>query len=226
MRSEVKSLILVALLMGSPAVYGQENLDESDLEALLEDSTESPSTQALKDSPESLSSETVDLEALELNEPETPTAPLDTAEAPVEPVLENITDETETVQNVENPLEPLSSPSDTVAIPSADDDLESLKSDLEDDGVFTPAPDAGNLAEKPATEEKKTPAKKAQPAPKIAKPGEADVFDVGDEEATLLKLARNIEGQIPDAEWSEIATVAKVDAYTVVKNDWLFKISK
>ena len=232
MRSEVKSLLLIALLLGSPGVYSQENLDESDLEALLEESTETPSTQALSDSPETLSSETVDLEALELNEPEAPTTPVETTEAPIEEApVESITPsdipaETETVQTIDNPLEPLSGPSDTVAIPSADDDLESLKSDLEDEGIFTPAPEAGTLAEKPETEEKKPAPKKNEPAPQIAKPGEADVFDVGDEEATLLKLARNIEGQIPDSEWSEIATAAKVDAYTVVKNDWLFKISK
>jgi hypothetical protein len=39
-------------------------------------------------------------------------------------------------------------------------------------------------------------------------------------------MAQNIQGQITDPEWSEVATAAKVDTYTVVKDDWLFKISK
>src|SRR5690606_5013615 len=32
--------------------------------------------------------------------------------------------------------------------------------------------------------------------------------------------------QISDNEWNEVATAAKVETYTVVPNDWLFKISK
>lgn len=216
MRSEVKNLLFLTLLLGTPLALAQDSLDDSDLEALLEESKEAPSTQAVSESPDSLSSETVDLESLDLSEPEAPSSP-ETTEAPAE--------------SIENPLDPLSAPADsgteTVAIPSADDDLESLKSDLGEDGVFSPAPDAGTLAEQPepAKTEEKAPVKEA-PAPKVAKPSEPEVFDVGAEERVLLGLARTIEGQIPDSEWSEIATAAKVDSYTVVRNDWLFKISK
>jgi hypothetical protein len=58
------------------------------------------------------------------------------------------------------------------------------------------------------------------------KPEEPAVFDVGQEEHELMALAQNFQGQISDTEWNEVATAAKIDAYTVVQNDWLFKISK
>jgi len=55
---------------------------------------------------------------------------------------------------------------------------------------------------------------------------ESKIFDVGKEERELLAKAQNIQGQISDTEWNEVSTAAKVDSYTVVKDDWLFKISK
>ncbi len=55
---------------------------------------------------------------------------------------------------------------------------------------------------------------------------ETKIFDVGKEERELLSKAQNIQGQISDNEWNEVATTAKVDSYSVVKDDWLFKISK
>src|SRR5690606_34172414 len=64
------------------------------------------------------------------------------------------------------------------------------------------------------------------------KPSEAIVitpptnFDVGKEEEDLLTIAKNIKGQISDTDWNEVATTARVETYTVVPNDWLFKISK
>jgi len=51
-------------------------------------------------------------------------------------------------------------------------------------------------------------------------------FDVGREEKELLEVAANVQGQISNTEWNELATQAKVSTYTVVKDDWLFKISK
>lgn len=53
-----------------------------------------------------------------------------------------------------------------------------------------------------------------------------ETFDVGDEEKELLELASNIKGQVSSKDWNEIATAAQVSSYTVVKDDWLFKISK
>lgn len=50
-------------------------------------------------------------------------------------------------------------------------------------------------------------------------------FDAGKEEEDLLAIAKSIKGQISDVDWNEVATAAKVETYTVVPNDWLFKIS-
>lgn len=59
---------------------------------------------------------------------------------------------------------------------------------------------------------------KIKPAPYI--------FDVGKEEKELLTIAEAIGTKIPDDEWNDTVTKAQVSTYTVVKGDWLFKISK
>lgn len=53
-----------------------------------------------------------------------------------------------------------------------------------------------------------------------------EIFDVGREERDILELARFVEGKIPDQEWNEIATSAKVDKYVVQEGEWLWKISQ
>jgi hypothetical protein len=53
-----------------------------------------------------------------------------------------------------------------------------------------------------------------------------EIFDVGKEESDLLKLAKYVEGKIPDDEWNDIATAAKRDRYIVQEGDWLWKISQ
>jgi nucleoid-associated protein YgaU len=89
------------------------------------------------------------------------------------------------------------------------DDLESIMEDI------SPDKEASKMAEKDEAPEIKT-----------EKNTEPEVFDVGREEKELLSLSQNIQGQITDGEWSEVATATKVSTYTVAKNDWLFKISK
>lgn len=56
--------------------------------------------------------------------------------------------------------------------------------------------------------------------------GKPEIFDIGNEEKQLLKLAKYVEGKIPDAEWDEIATKAQLDRYQVQQDDWLWKISQ
>lgn len=92
--------------------------------------------------------------------------------------------------------------------PNASDELEEIKADIGED------------KEAPKNTES-APVKEA-----IVKTQEPAVFDVGREERDLLGMAQNIQGQITDPQWSEVATAAKIDTYTVVKDDWLFKISK
>lgn len=64
---------------------------------------------------------------------------------------------------------------------------------------------------------------KAKPAPKKEAPY---IFHVGKEEKELLTIAEAIGSKIPDNEWNETVTKAQVSTYTVVRGDWLFKISK
>lgn len=52
------------------------------------------------------------------------------------------------------------------------------------------------------------------------------IFDVGKEEKELLEMAKFVQGKIPEKEWNEISTTAKVEKYEVQKGDWLWKISQ
>ncbi len=248
MKKEYQQLVLIALLLGATGSYAQDDLNEADLQTLLEDDVKTlPDTaksegasvieepapaQSGNDSFEdvdSLSSDTVDVQDLE----EPPAAVTETTGTPDVPAgeetatLEPLPDSTSTETVTADPETTKPSDSTTVKAPTqtvekTDDDLESLKTDLADEGEFVPAP--GTLPEetkKPEETSKKT----AKDAPDV-KPDESSVFDVGTEERELLSMAQNIQGQITDNEWNELATAAKRDSYTVVKNDWLFKISK
>ncbi|EPZ51742.1 LysM domain protein [Bacteriovorax sp. BAL6_X] len=53
-----------------------------------------------------------------------------------------------------------------------------------------------------------------------------NLFNVGKEEKELLDLAKFVEKKIPEEEWNELATSAKVDKYVVQEGDWLWKISQ
>lgn len=53
-----------------------------------------------------------------------------------------------------------------------------------------------------------------------------NLFNVGKEEKELLELAKFVEKKIPNEEWNELATAAKVDKYVVQEGDWLWKISQ
>lgn len=237
MRVETKKILLLALLLGvTPPAYTQNaDLDASDLESLLDESkaptpptaqapaqpTPAPTLPAVEETPGSLSSETVDLESVELE----PAAEPRPATDAITPTDTTSTEAPATTLDAEPTLETLpETPADnTVNIPEANDDLEALKGDLGDEGEFVPAPD--NSSTPVETVKKEAPAKSDAPKTEAAK-NEPEVFDVGSEEQVLLTLARNIEGQISDNEWNEVATAAKVDTYTVIRNDWLFKISK
>lgn len=211
MRKETKILIFLALLLGnSNHVVAQDSeLNDADLQALLQDEpselkevnelSESAAGEVSLPSEDSFSSETLSSETVDLSE-------IDTSS--LEPL--NSSDTFETVQS-----EPKTSlemvPADSVESTTTDD-LESIRADLGGEIKTEETPAA------PARPQTKTSA-----APQIKEPA---IFDVGREEKELLSLAHNIKGQISDPEWNEVATAAKVESYTVVKDDWLFKISK
>ncbi len=219
MRKDSKTLIFLTLLL-THAVMAQEDLNDTDLQTLLED--QAPAVNEVSETApqaEGISGDTVDLEALEGG-----TTPEDPVDAPV---VETGTT-TPPAEKVEldpaNSIEALptdTSPETTVTggAEKPGDDLDSIKADLGDDGQFEPSTTT-TTAE--GTEESipitTTGTEKKEKAP--------EVFDVGREERELLGLAQNIQGQITDPEWNEVATTAKVETYTVVKDDWLFKISK
>jgi hypothetical protein len=230
--------------MGGPA-WAQEDLDETDLQNLLDDKPAEVSTQAkapeiksnpapanpnVQENPDALSSETVDLDTLDNNIDDTPEPVAGDEPEKADEAVTETKPEGPVRPAPESPLEPLSNDSSesTADVPSAtSDDLDTLKSDLADEGEFIPAPGTTPKPEETAKNESTKETPKSETVKKDSKT-EAfpEVFDVGAEERTLLTLARNIEGQISDNEWNEVATAAKVDTYTVVKNDWLFKISK
>lgn len=236
MKREATFLIALALLVQTaPLTWAQdEELSEQDLQTLLDESADRASevseNTATPEAPvetpaevnealpsaEQISSETVDIDDLKALEESTETP--DVEEGPIEPSVVEETPQTEPSLAPET-LEPLNTPStETAVAPETFDDLDALKKDLGDDEEFRPAPvDAPEKTDE-------TPA----PTPKVVekKDVEPAVFDVGREERELLSMAQNIQGQISDNEWNEVATAAKVSSYTVVRNDWLFKISK
>lgn len=245
MRKESKVLILAALLLANTlSVFAQEDLNDEDLQTLLEDEapanevnevteapaevTETPVEEApvetaadtTEETGDSLSSETVDLNALDVSPDseftadtpsETPSETDTALEGTTEPSVETVvTDESETIPALpeDNSIET------TVGESGTTDDLESIKADI---GTEEAPTETANV------EDDSTPVPSTAAQPKIVEPA---VFDVGREERELLSLAQNIQGQITDPEWSEVATAAKVDTYIVVRDDWLFKISR
>jgi nucleoid-associated protein YgaU len=225
-RKESKVLILLALLLANAnTLVAQDDLNDEDLQTLLNEDKapinevnevsetakpEASSTPAEGATPaENVSSETVDLNALESTDTpiaETPAeTPVESTETPTEisgtdDTIESLPTDTSEEKSVE-----------TIAKPS--DDLESIKTDMGEDNIPTET----------AKKEDSTPIPSTIAAPKTNEPA---VFDVGREERELLSIAQNIQGQITDPEWNEVATAAKVDTYTVVRDEWLFKISK
>ena len=113
------------------------------------------------------------------------------------------------------------------------DDLEELKIDLRDTDLSEGKVASPDFVPAPVTEEVEAkseglagPKKEKNVANDSVNVSKTDIFDVGNEEKQLLEIASNFQGQISQEEWNELATQAKVSSYTVVKDDWLFKISK
>ncbi|MFP5386684.1 MAG: LysM peptidoglycan-binding domain-containing protein [Bacteriovoracia bacterium] len=229
MRKESKVLILSAILLANAgAVIAQEDLVDEDLQTLLQDETppvqevsevtetpaETPTETTTEATTEAttegtVSSETVDLNALEVATDseftaDTPGETAVTEDIPETSVETVVTEETDSIEAIDSGV-----PETTVS--ETADDLESIKEDTGGEVATTPEATPTTV---PST---------AEAEPEVKEP---TVFDVGREERELLSLAQNIQGQITDPEWSEVATAAKVDTYTVVPNDWLFKISK
>lgn len=105
---------------------------------------------------------------------------------------------------------------------SVDDDLEELKDDLGDLEFTLPDDrDTEDIAQQLDS--------KSKTKPKILganDSGNVLIFDVGREEKELLEVAKKMEGKIPYDEWKEIAQVSSQSSYTVVRGDWLWKISQ
>ncbi len=94
------------------------------------------------------------------------------------------------------------------------DDLETLRQDIGDISYDEPA--------------KPDDLKKSGAGQTIVEGDQANklMFDVGKEEKELLQLSQFVQARIPDKEWNELAQVSTSGSYTVVKDDWLWKISK
>ena len=216
MKKSVSKILALLVLLNVSYSHSQDDID-ADLEALLDaDETSSEvdesaangaesSTEKITEEP---SSETIDISTLE---PLETTPSIETTESTIE---------TDTNSAIEDDF----NDDDLTELEgmSSGDELDTLKADMAGDEEFLPAADVTTPAPV-QTADKKTPQSKDQAdAIKIS----TEVFDVGGEERELLSIANTIQGQIPDNEWNETVTAARVETYTVVKNDWLFKISK
>ncbi|MCY4645042.1 MAG: LysM peptidoglycan-binding domain-containing protein [Bacteriovoracales bacterium] len=134
------------------------------------------------------------------------------------------------------------------------DELDEITSDLGDDDFFQsePSPKTSKERPKPKKERSKKTVKRVKRdrqkskkdknlsrkkiVPKKAisskkkerkeKTSRIEEFDVGAEEAEILRLARTFGNKISHNEWNEVAKLASSDTYTVVENDNLWEISK
>jgi hypothetical protein len=201
-KKETTGLLFLLLLATGP-VGAQADLSDEDLQSLLNESSSEISDMAKLDDSnvETLSEPSLDVVI------ESPGTDFDTDNS-ADPI--DLSGLESTPQKNDFSLEQ-DDDNDKTFEPAPKDDLESLKADLGDDEL------------KPVIEAPQADLKKKTVQVKETEPA---VFDVGREERELLSLAQNIQGQISDNEWNEVATAAKVESYTVVKDDWLFKISK
>ena len=230
MKRETTFLIAIALLMNAaPLVWAQDGeLLDKDLETLLED--EKPTNDVKSAEKEEKNVEESTPTATAESSDTTEEAPGEFADAQDLDTLDKSNGES--VLETEEPVETVSTeekveddPLDKMKVSNEEtaDELEGLKKDIGESDEFIPA--KSDSKEEAAKAEKP---KETDKSPEIAKKDVElpAVFDVGREERDLLAIAKNIQGQISDNEWNEVATAAKVDTYTVVTNDWLFKISK
>lgn len=109
-----------------------------------------------------------------------------------------------------------------------EDQLDALKQDMGNLEFTLPESDEELIkqVEEVDTVQKKTKDSKVKIVKESEMSNESGVFDVGAEEKMLLEIAKNMQGKIPDNEWNEIANATSQSTYTVVKDDWLWKISK
>lgn len=234
-RKTLTALILAALLMQGAVGQDEEGIPEldvvesDDLNQLLNDA-DKPATEAASDVPSAEPAATATAEPVP---EETTSAPAATAAADdaelVAPLPSDASSESlaDAVKGADEELPaPLSE--------SSSDDLEDLKADLNDTDLsegkvaspeFTPSPtNTTPDSEAPGLTGPDTKKPVVNDAVNVSKA--PSVFDVGNEERSLLELATAVQGQVSNTDWNELATQAKVSTYTVVKDDWLFKISK
>ncbi|MBP9673882.1 MAG: LysM peptidoglycan-binding domain-containing protein [Bacteriovoracaceae bacterium] len=127
------------------------------------------------------------------------------------------------------------------------DDLDALKDDIgevyfqrdEDKNIAkellaTPAPTVSKPVEKsveinipPKSEVPNFVEKKEEiPEEQTIAIDENNIFQVGEVEQKLLEAAKIIGPKMTEAQWKQVTAPTKIERYKVVKNDWLFKISK
>lgn len=254
--SKILLLIALLLANTQGVVAQEDDLDNEDLESLLqndktstdldEDSAPAKKSNASAPKSEAAPSPAPTEEVTEtLSESVIPTDPVSTEPLPMvksEPVSSETVDlgldELTEIEPIK--ADPALAPKESVAVDPELEALEALPADVPEtlpttiaapekttDEFETIKADLG-AEEVPATETVKAeePKKVETEVAEKRAPAEPTVFDVGREERELLALAQNIQGQITDPEWNEVATAAKVDTYTIVKDEWLFKISK
>ena len=213
MKKELAALLALFILIGPTARAQDDNLSEAemeDLSSMMGD--EAPSNTEV--SVESVNAGKTESNVVAEEAPVEEAAPAEEAAVPVEATaLEKLPAEDTMVEKAQTET----TDADLENEFNPNDELESLKSDVGDVDFEVPKQKTEEIAEE---------------KPSNTKDGEEkvsmgmEVFDVGNEEKELVEVAKNLSGQLSNNEWNEIATSAKVNTYTVVRNDWLFKISK
>lgn len=106
------------------------------------------------------------------------------------------------------------------------DDLESLKEDV---GTLNFPDKEKSKKEKFTTTDEAEENKKKEIVNETIKIDEGQgtiVFDIGKEEKELLDVSKFVQNKIPEKEWSEIISKHKMEKYTIVEGDYLWKIAK
>ncbi len=103
------------------------------------------------------------------------------------------------------------------------DDLDILKSDLKD--MQFDLPEEDELTKK-VDDISSSKSSKVQISNGKSNKIDKEILDIGLEETKLLEIASKMKGRIKNSTWNEIASQSSQSSYTVVKGDWLWKISQ
>jgi hypothetical protein len=224
MLSIIKNLILIAFIQSLAAFAQDEKLDSAN----LNESQELESLLKEVESPQSSSDE--DFSALEATILTDENESLNQSQVDAKKSEDDVL--ASEVESEDLDKKVLNGPGLETVEPVGDE-LEALKADIKETDVVDPLNEESQKVKKTLQSEstdKNLIPQKLSTDGVVNSPDSVSVtsanFDVGREEKELLDVASRFQGQMSASEWNEVASQAQVSSYTVVKDDWLFKISR